>query len=118
LHYRQRPDLKNLCIAAMQKAAGLFPSITTRLGKMVIEAVGYPTDKGRAIESFMQEDPFKGRTPVFAGDDVTDEDGFAAVNRLGGLSIKVGQGETGAIFRVDDRDGLLDWFNHILRNSG
>lgn len=118
LHYRQRPDLEEVCTAAMEKAARAHPSITTRIGKMVIEAVGYPTDKGRAIENFMNEAPFRGRIPVFAGDDVTDEDGFAVVERLGGLSVKVGSGETRASYRVTDRNALLNWFDHILKNSG
>lgn len=117
LHYRQRPDLEEVCISTMQKAAGAHLSITTRIGKMVIEAVGYPTDKGRAIESFMNEEPFRGRIAVFAGDDVTDEDGFAEVNRLGGFSVKVGPGETRATCRVENRDALLAWFNHILKNQ-
>lgn len=118
LHYRQRPDLEDVCTAAMEQAILSHPSITTRIGKMVIEAVGYPTDKGRAIESFMGEEPFQSRIPVFAGDDVTDEDGFAVVNRLGGLSVKVGSGETAASFRIENRDALLAWFNQILKNSG
>lgn len=118
LHYRQRPDLEDVCTAAMEKAAGAHPSITLRLGKMVVEAVGYPTDKGRAIKSFMGEAPFQGRIPIFAGDDVTDEDGFAVVNRLGGFSVKVGAGDTNAPYRVENRDALLAWFNHILINSG
>ena len=118
LHYRQRPELEDVCTAAMEKAARTYPSITTRLGKMVIEAVGYPTDKGRAIDSFMGEEPFRGRIPVFAGDDVTDEDGFDAVNRLGGLSVKVGAGDTNASCRVENREALLAWFDHILKNSG
>ncbi len=118
LHYRQRPDLENVARKEMAAAAADFPSISLRMGKMVIEAVGYPTDKGRAIESFMDDPPFIGRTPLFAGDDVTDEDGFAVVNGRGGLSIKVGAGDTAARHRVADRDTLIAWFKLVLKNSG
>ena len=52
--------------------------------------------KRSAIMSFMSEAPFAGRTPVFIGDDVTDEDGFQAVNELGGYSVRVGQSPTTA----------------------
>jgi trehalose 6-phosphate phosphatase len=118
LHYRQRPELEDLCRDAMARAAENAGSITVRRGKMVVEVVGYPSNKGSAIESFLQEKPFLGRTPIFAGDDLTDEDGFALVNERGGLSIKVGPGDTKAHYRVEGRQELLAWLNSIITNRG
>lgn len=118
LHYRLRPELEGVCLEAMEKAVNRAPSITVRRGKMVIEAVGHSGNKGEAIESFLTERPFAGRVPVFAGDDLTDEDGFASVNRLQGISIKVGQGDTQARYRVQDREELLSWLNAIIARIG
>ena len=61
---------------------------------MVVEMRLHTATKGTAINDFLQEEPFKGRLPFFAGDDVTDEDAFTAVNALGGITVKVGPGET------------------------
>ena len=63
-------------------------------GKMLLEVRPEGRDKGAAIDDFMAEEPFAGRVPVFVGDDLTDEHGFAAVERLGGWTIKVGVGRT------------------------
>lgn len=42
-----------------------------------------------AIISFMQEASFASRTPLFFGDDLTDQAGFRPVNALQGISIKL-----------------------------
>jgi trehalose 6-phosphate phosphatase len=115
LHYRQRPELEEICLAQMQRAAAPTPTVVLRHGKMVVEAVAYPSNKGAAIDSFLHETPFLGRTPLFAGDDLTDEDGFALVNERRGISIKVGPGETLAQFRVPARQELLAWLNASFR---
>jgi trehalose 6-phosphate phosphatase len=62
----------------------------------------------------MKEPPFSGRTPVFVGDDVTDEDGFRVVNELGGVSVKVDAGPSCASFRLPDTKAVLDWIDQLL----
>ncbi|MGB0086481.1 MAG: trehalose-phosphatase [Rhodomicrobiaceae bacterium] len=118
LHYRKRPELEGECLTAMEDAARRASNITIRRGKMVIEATGHSSNKGAAIGSFLGEVPFSGRVPVFAGDDLTDEDGFAFVNAQKGISIKVGCGDTEARYRVEDREGLIDWLNGIIDHAG
>ncbi|MEJ6021552.1 trehalose-phosphatase [Ramlibacter sp. PS4R-6] len=101
LHYRQAPEREAECIAAMQAAVEESPGLTLLRGKMVVEAKPGGASKGAAIEAFMAEAPFAGRTPVFVGDDITDEVGFATVQRLKGLGVKVGEGATVAWQRIE-----------------
>lgn len=109
LHYRARPELEAHCLAAMEEIASEFTGIVVKRGKMVVEAISDGADKGSAVVDFMAEQPFRGRRPVFAGDDVTDEDAFAAVNALGGISIKVGAGSTQAQYRAEGTEAFLAW---------
>jgi trehalose 6-phosphate phosphatase len=113
LHYRARPDLEAECVAAMDDAVHGVEGIHLIRGKMVIEAKADASDKGGAVEGFLSEFPFAGRTPLFAGDDVTDEDAFAAVNSRQGISVKVGPGETRARYRADSIPEFLDWLQGV-----
>ena len=102
LHYRQAPELKGRVLAAMEAALVQIPHFTLVHGKMVFEARPTGISKGTALRAFMQEEPFRGRTPVFIGDDRTDEDGFIAAQELGGIGIKLGDGDTAARMRIAD----------------
>ncbi|MGB5622031.1 MAG: trehalose-phosphatase [Gammaproteobacteria bacterium] len=116
LHYRNAPgaagDAQEI-MTRLARAAG--EQFHVQHGKMVLELKPAGQDKGTAILQFMQEQPFAGRIPVFAGDDVTDEDGFVAVNRLGGESIRVGDGQsTDARHYVETVNQLLGWLEENL----
>jgi trehalose 6-phosphate phosphatase len=113
LHFRERPDLAEKCAAAAEEVASQLPHVVVLPGKMVFELRPDGIDKGTAVRAFLGEVPFRGRMPVYAGDDVTDEHAFAVVNDLGGVTIKIGEGETMARYRTD-RDGLLAWLEALI----
>ncbi|MEO7391640.1 MAG: trehalose-phosphatase [Ramlibacter sp.] len=106
LHYRQAPELEAQCLEAMQAAVEESPGLTLLRGKMVVEAKPGGASKGHAIEAFLQEPPFAGRTPVFVGDDFTDEVGFSTVQRLGGMGVKIGEGSSVAWQRLESPAAL------------
>jgi trehalose 6-phosphate phosphatase len=91
LHYRAVPDQEAALRRAVQAiATDLGPEYHLLEGKRVFELKPAVATKAEAILAFMREPPFAGRRPIFVGDDVTDLDGFAAVERVGGLSVAVG----------------------------
>jgi trehalose 6-phosphate phosphatase len=85
---------------------------------MVVELRPSGKDKGVAIAEFLDEPPFKGRTPVFVGDDLTDEFGFALINRVGGHSVKVGEGESAARWRLPDSAAVRAWLAAFVARTG
>ncbi|MEZ5815888.1 MAG: trehalose-phosphatase [Hyphomicrobiaceae bacterium] len=109
LHYRGKPELERACLDAMEEIAQLDDQVRLIRGKMVIEARPSGGDKGTAVADFMGEAPFAGRRPLFAGDDVTDEDAFRLVNARGGLTLKIGAGESNATYRLADTAAFLAW---------
>ncbi len=101
LHWRMAPHLEEEARALVRSLADrIGPGVRLQQGKAVAELVPAGASKGNAITWLMDHAPFAGRVPVFVGDDVTDEDGFKAVNALGGLSIRIGLGETCALRRI------------------
>lgn len=90
LHYRANPQF-GPTIERRARALAKAHGLAVKAGKCVIELVRPGADKGGAVEAFMGQFPFKHSTPIFVGDDVTDEDGFAAVQKMGGFGIAVGE---------------------------
>ena len=96
LHYRQAPTLEGYCLQALTQALMRRPGLELLPGKYVLEVKASGFDKGSAMAAFMAEPAFAGRLPLFAGDDRTDEAGFAWVQSVGGHGLKVGEGPTQA----------------------
>lgn len=80
---------------------------------MVIEAKSGDDTKADAVAGFMAEPPFFGRLPIFAGDDSTDEFAFRAIGEHDGLSIKIGNGETAALYRASNTGEFLGWLTTL-----
>ncbi|MBX3591911.1 MAG: trehalose-phosphatase [Burkholderiaceae bacterium] len=109
LHYRGAPQLEQTCIDALAATVERRPDLELLRGKCVVEVRRAGVDKGRAIAALMASEPFRGRLPIFAGDDVTDEAGFAVVQEAGGVAIKVGDGSTLARHACASPEALRDW---------
>lgn len=96
LHWRGAPEAMEALRAFAEAALPRLPGYRLQPGHQVVELRPAAGDKGRAIEAMLDEPPFRGRVPVFAGDDVTDESGFAVVNAREGISVLVGDREPSA----------------------
>jgi trehalose 6-phosphate phosphatase len=91
VHCRNAPDALHEAGALVAQAAaesGGALEVLPAHGGFDVKLKG--ASKRHAVESFMAETPFKGRIPVFAGDDATDEDALVAVRARGGHAICVG----------------------------
>ena len=112
LHYRGAPEraaeIADFAAELLREVGGCLRLIA---GKMVVELLPRGRGKDGAIAAFLAEAPFCGRRPVFLGDDVTDEDGFAEINRRGGLSVRVGARgpETAAAYELPSVAATLRW---------
>lgn len=115
LHYRQAPEREEECNRLVNDMVDDAEGDLHILhGKMVLEVKPAGSNKGVAISKLMEDPAFAGRRPVFAGDDVTDEDGFRAVNALGGISIRVGPAQaTAANYRAADVEEFVSWLGMV-----
>ena len=121
LHYRAAPEagaaIRNTAERLLREAGDALRLIP---GKMVVEFQPRHHSKGGAIAAFMAEPPFRGRVPVFLGDDTTDEAGFAEINRRGGTSIRVGppSADSAALYDLPSVRAALDWLAGTRAETG
>lgn len=112
--YRERPELEGEILALAERVAAVHPGFVPEPQRMLVEIKPVGADKGRGIARLMAEPDFSGRRPVFFGDDLPDEAGFALVNEMGGVSVKVGPGDTVASHRFDGPEVVLAWLRRFV----
>lgn len=118
LHYRKAPGLAGAVHGFLGRLVdAASQDLHLQPGKMVCELRPTGRDKGTAIRDFLAQAPFAGRRPVFVGDDLTDEFGFAAVNSLDGMSVKVGTEQSAARWRLPSVAATRGWLAACMAQS-
>lgn len=109
LHFRGAEHLEPEARALAEHALAGAEGLVLVPGHAIIEVRPESVDKGGAIAALSDVPPFRGRRPIFIGDDRTDEDGFVRAQDRGGFGVKVGSGETSARFRLEDIEAVHHW---------
>lgn len=101
MHYRLAPehgdDVWRLVRALVAEDHPSFHLIPAR---EAVEIGPRGASKGHAVERLMAQAPFAGRSPIFIGDDFTDEAGMNAARAFGGQGLRVAEvfgGEPSAV---------------------
>ena len=102
LHFRRAPEAGPALRTLAEALLAQLPSHALLAGNMVWEVRPRGIHKGHAVRALMARPPFAGRTPLFVGDDVTDEDAIAAARAMGGIGLKVDE-------TFGTPQGVRDW---------
>jgi trehalose 6-phosphate phosphatase len=116
LHYRLAPHAEKAIYAAVSLIRADLPNAPIEVlpGKCVCEIKHSGFNKASGVRELMTHEPFKGRRPLFVGDDVTDETVFSIMPELGGLAFSVGRRAKGVAGYFDDPSDVRAWLAHLL----
>jgi trehalose 6-phosphate phosphatase len=122
LHWRGAPQhaaTAQRCV--MQLQAALQPKPMLIEGHAVAELRDAGPDKGAALDAFLGEAPFRGRLPVYIGDDTTDLPALQRAVQRGGVGIWVGATDQpgralppAAAHRLPHPRAVHDWLAALL----
>jgi trehalose 6-phosphate phosphatase len=113
LHYRKVPAQGLSVVHEVKHACAANPSIELLAGKAVIEVKAKGFNKGTAVRALMKHPPFRGRVPIFIGDDRTDEAAFAVMPEFRGQAISVGRKVAGVADRFETPGDVRRWLEQL-----
>ena len=116
LHYRLAPHAEKAIYAAVSLIRADLPNAPIEVlpGKLVCEIKHSGFTKASGVMELMTHEPFKGRRPLFIGDDVTDESVFAIMPDLEGLAFSVGRRARGVAGHFDAPSDVREFLAHLL----
>jgi trehalose 6-phosphate phosphatase len=116
LHYRLAPHAEKAIYEAVSLIRADLPNAPIEVlpGKCVCEIKQAGFDKATGVRELMTHEPFRGRYPIFIGDDVTDESVFAAMPDLGGLAFSVGRHAQGVAGHFDEPTDVRAWLARLI----
>ena len=119
LHYRLAPHAEKAIYEAIALIRADLPNAPIELmpGKCVCEIKHSGFNKATGVLELMAHEPFRGRRPIFIGDDVTDESVFALMPDLGGLAFSVGRRAIGVADHFDEPRDVRQWLARLLDNE-
>jgi trehalose 6-phosphate phosphatase len=115
VHYRLAPEQGALIKSKLAAILERVPAEKLEMlcGKAVIEIKPSDFNKGVAVRELMKSPPFAQRTPIFIGDDVTDESVFATLPALGGVGYSVGREMAGVSGTFVGPQDVRDWLTGL-----
>ncbi|HEY1453342.1 MAG TPA: trehalose-phosphatase [Roseiarcus sp.] len=111
VHYRMAPSAERPLHEAVARVIDSAKTTAIEVidGHCAIELKAPGFDKGGAIAAFLATSAFRDRTPVFVGDDASDESGFALVAARGGYAYSVGRRRWGTVGVFPEPKAVREW---------
>ena len=119
LHYRLAPHAEKAIYEAVSLIRADLPNAPIEVlpGKCVCEIKHSGFNKASGVVELMTHEPFRGRRPIFIGDDVTDELVFAIMPDFGGLAFSVGRRAHGVAGHFEEPRDVREWLAHLLNDE-
>ena len=119
LHYRLAPHAEKAIYESVSLIRADLPNAPIEVlpGKFVCEIKHAGFTKATGVRELMKHEPFKGRRPIFIGDDVTDETVFAIMPDMNGLAFSVGRRAIGVNGHFDEPKDVRAFLARLLDDT-
>ena len=119
LHYRLAPHAEKAIYEAVSLIRADLPNAPIEVlpGKCVCEIKHSGFNKASGVVELMTHQPFRGRRPIFIGDDVTDESVFAIMPDFNGLAFSVGRRAQGVANHFDEPRDVREWLARLVEDK-